>query len=452
MNQRKLFGTDGIRGIANQYPLDPETMVKLGKAIAAVLLKEKKKHKPRIVIGKDTRLSGYLIEYSLAAGLVSMGVDVYLMGTLPTPGVAYLTRSMRMDFGVVISASHNAYEDNGVKIFSADGHKLSDDLENEIERMVLDGFEERVADVSSLGKSFRINDHVGRYTVFLKSCFPADYSLDGFKIGLDCANGAAYQVGSQPFHELGAEVVVRGVSPSGKNINSGFGSLFPEVVRELVLEHNLDIGISLDGDADRVVLVDENGLILDGDQILAICAIDLKERGLLKRDTVVATVMSNYGLEKTLSPHGIKVVRTAVGDRYVIEEMKSGGYNFGGEQSGHIVFGDWATTGDGLMTALMVLAIVCRKNKKLSELVEGFVRVPQTLLNVKVDRKIPFEQIKNYSETISKIEKSLMGQGRLLVRYSGTENKVRILVECEDDVFCEKAAAEIARVFENASF
>ena len=330
--KRKYFGTDGIRGVAGVSPLDPETLVRLGKAVAQVFMQGDKKR--RILIGKDTRLSGYMIESSLAAGITAMGADLMLCGPVPTPGVAYLSKSMRADAGIVISASHNPFEDNGIKIFGSDGFKLPDELEQRIEALlepgILDG---KAVDAGHIGKSTRINDAIGRYTVYLKESFPREYSLEGLKIGLDCANGAAYVVAPQTLSELGAEVVSRGISPSGKNINAAFGSLYPEVVGKLVVEQNLNLGISLDGDADRCVLVDEKGRVLDGDVILAICAIDLKERGLLKQETIVATVMSNLGLDKLLASHGIKVLRTGVGDRAVLEEMVRQGCQLGGEQS-----------------------------------------------------------------------------------------------------------------------
>jgi phosphoglucosamine mutase len=365
-NGRKYFGTDGIRGVAGSSPLDPETLVRLGKAVAKVFMKDQRKH--RILIGKDTRLSGYMIESSLAAGITAMGADLMLCGPVPTPGVAYLTKSMRADAGIMISASHNPFEDNGIKIFGSDGFKLADELELEIEQLLEPGVLDGAIDSTQIGKATRINDAVGRYTVYLKENFPRECSLEGLKIGLDCANGAAYVVGPQTCSELGADVVSRGVSPSGRNINAGFGSLYPEVVGKLVTEQNLNLGIALDGDADRCILVDEKGRVLDGDIALAICAIDMKERGLLKNDLVVATQMSNLGLEKLLNAHGLQVVRTGVGDRAVLEEMIRQGCQIGGEQSGHTIFSDYATTGDGLLTALMVMSVMCRKELPLSDL------------------------------------------------------------------------------------
>jgi len=444
---RKYFGTDGIRGTASVPPLDPFTMVKLGKAVAHYFLRREGRH--RILIGKDTRLSGYMIETSLAAGITSMGADVLLVGPLPTPGVAYLTRSMRADAGIMISASHNPYEDNGIKIFGADGHKLPDQVELELEELI-DGDElsTRTAEPADIGKAARIDDAVGRYTVFLKSCFPRDCTLEGLRLGFDCANGAAYVVAPQTCAELGAEVVSRGVSPNGRNINAGFGSLYPEIVRKLVTEQNLDLGVALDGDADRCILCDDKGNILDGDVVLAICALDLKERGLLRSNQVVATVMSNLGLDRLLNAHGIQVIRANVGDRYVLEEMMRTGTQLGGEQSGHTIFADFSTTGDGVLTALQVLSVMCRRGKKLSELAAQFVRFPQKLINVNVAHKPPLESIGPVWQVIQSKEQELRTSGRILVRYSGTENKVRVMVECEHEDLCRKHATDVAEVIE----
>lgn len=446
-NGRKYFGTDGIRGVAGVSPLDPETLVRLGKAVAKVFMKDQRKH--RILVGKDTRLSGYMIESSLAAGITAMGADLMLCGPVPTPGVAYLTKSMRADAGIMISASHNPFEDNGIKIFGSDGFKLPDELEGEIEQLlepgVLDG---KVVDASQIGKATRINDAIGRYTVFLKESFPREATLEGLKIGLDCANGAAYVVGPQTCAELGAEVVSRGVSPSGRNINSGFGSLYPEVVGKLVTEQNLNLGIALDGDADRCILVDEKGRVLDGDIALAICAIDMKERGVLRKPMVVATQMSNLGLEKLLTSHGIEVIRTGVGDRAVLEEMVRQGVQLGGEQSGHTIFSDYATTGDGMLTALMVMSVMCRKGRPLSELASAFTAFPQRLVNVKVSQRPDLDTIEPLKKAIEQKEKELGTTGRVLVRYSGTENKARVMVECEDEDACKKHAHDLAEIIE----
>lgn len=448
-NERKYFGTDGIRGVAGRAPLDPETMVRLGKAVAKIFTESNPGKRARVLIGKDTRLSGYMIESSLAAGITAMGADLMLCGPVPTPGVAYLTKSMRADAGIVISASHNSFEDNGIKIFGADGFKLPDHLEERVEELlkpgVLDG---KIADAGQIGKAYRIDDAVGRYTVFLKENFPRELSLDGVKIGLDCANGAAYVVAPQTLVELGAEVVSRGVSPSGKNINDGFGSLYPDVVGTLVVEQNLNLGIALDGDADRCILVDEKGRVLDGDTILAIVALDLKARGLLRKPIVVATVMSNLGLDTLLQAHGISVQRTVVGDRAVLEEMLRQGAQIGGEQSGHTIFSDISTTGDGLLTALMVTAVMCRQGKPLSELASAFVSFPQKLVNVKVAQKPPLESIESLMQAITIKEKELGAKGRVLVRYSGTENKARVMVECEDEDACKRHALDLAEIIE----
>lgn len=446
---RKYFGTDGVRGVASVPPLDPETLVRFGKAIAKIFMRDKRKH--RVLIGKDTRLSGYMIETSLAAGITSMGADVWLVGPLPTPGVAYLTKSMRADAGIVISASHNPFEDNGIKIFGADGYKLADALESEIESMLEPGgVDKQSADPGDIGKASRIDDASGRYTVYLKNCFPRELSLEGINIGFDCANGAGYIVGPQTMTELGAEVLSRGTAPNGRNINAGFGSLYPDIVRKLVLENNLDLGISLDGDADRAILVDDKGNVIDGDMILAICALDLKKRGLLKSNRVVATVMSNLGLEKFLSFHGITLTRSQVGDRYVLEEMLKNGAEIGGEQSGHTIFGELSTTGDGILTALQVLAIMQREKRPLSELCAGFIRFPQKIINVPVTHKPDLDTVEAVQSVIRQKEKELKDSGRILVRYSGTENKARVMVECESEDGCKKHATDVAQVIERA--
>ena len=442
---RKYFGTDGIRGVASVPPLDPESLVRLGKAIAKIFLKRKGKH--QILIAKDTRLSGYMIETALAAGITASGADVLLVGPIPTPGAAYLTKSMRADAGIMISASHNPFEDNGIKIFGSDGYKLADDLELEIEAL-LDGDPQKLltADPTDIGKATRINDAVGRYTVYLKEAFPREFSLEGMKVGIDCGNGAGYIVGPQTLRELGAEVTARGISPTGRNINAGFGSLYPEVVSKLVLEQNLQIGISLDGDS--CILVDEKGKVLDGDMILAIVAADLHERGLLRANTVVATVMSNLGLDKFLKERSIRLIRAGVGDRYVLEEMVKCGATLGGEQSGHTIFLNHATTGDGILTALMVMAIMCRTEKTLSELAKDFIRFPQKLINIPVMSKPPLESVPAIWSVIEKKEKELAQSGRILVRYSGTENKARVMVECESEDLCKRHATDVAEIIE----
>lgn len=447
--QRKYFGTDGIRGVAGTPPLDPETLVRLGKAVAQIFMK-RRKH-ARILVGKDTRLSGYMIESSLAAGITAMGADVMLCGPVPTPGVAYLTKSMRADAGIVISASHNPFEDNGIKIFGSDGYKLADELEQQVEELIEPGvLDQSGAEAGQIGKAYRIDDAIGRYTVFLKENFPRELSLEGIKVGLDCAHGAAYVVAPQTLTELGAEVVARGVSPTGKNINAAFGSLYPEVVANLVVEQNLNLGIALDGDADRCILVDEKGRVLDGDMVLAICALDLKARGLLRENTIVATVMSNLGLDKLLNSHGVKVVRAPVGDRAVLEEMLRRGCELGGEQSGHTIFSSIATTGDGLLTALMVMSVMGRQGKTLSELTSDIIVFPQRLVNIKVATKPPLDSIEPLVKAITQKEEELGDSGRILVRYSGTENKARVMVECADEEACKRHAQELADILEKA--
>ena len=445
--ERKYFGTDGIRGVAGVAPLNPEMLVLLGKAIAKLFMRRGGKH--RILVGKDTRVSGYMIENALTSGITAMGGDVLLVGPLPTPGVAYMTRSMRADAGIMVSASHNPFSDNGIKIFGADGYKLPDEVEAEIEAL-LDSPSELLqnADPCHLGKATRIPDAVGRYTVFLKGAFSRELSFEGFRVGLDAAHGAGYTVAPQVLTEMGAEVISRGTSPNGRNINAGFGSLYPEVVRSLVLEQNLSLGISLDGDADRCILVDERGSVVDGDMILALCAADLKDRGLLPSNRVIATVMSNVGLERFLAARGIELVRTGVGDRYVLEEMLRTGSELGGEQSGHTIFGAHSTTGDGIFTALKVLSIMFRRQKPLSELLADYRRFPQKLVNVPVSQRIPLEAIPPFKALLDTKEEELRGRGRVLVRYSGTENKVRIMVEAETEDQCKKHASELASVIE----
>jgi phosphoglucosamine mutase len=388
----------------------------------------------RFIIGKDTRLSGYLFENAMAAGICSMGGDVLLVGPMPTPAMAFLTADMRCDAGVMISASHNPYQDNGIKFFSRDGFKLDDGIEQRIEDLIFSGaLPSQRAEPGEVGQAQRIDDAQGRYVVFLKKTFPIDLTLDGLRVVLDCANGAAYRVGPTVLEELGAEVFKLGVAPNGRNINEGCGSLHPEHTIARVREVRADIGIALDGDADRCVLVCENGEVVDGDALLALCAGDLVQRGMLRGGAVVATVMSNIGLEKALEHMGVGLVRTQVGDRYVVDAMRTGGYNMGGEQSGHVVFLDHNTTGDGLITALQALAIMRRSGRPLSELVAGFQRFPQVLVNVKVAERRPFEEVPAIVEALRKIETELGASGRVLLRYSGTERKARVMVEGEDE-------------------
>jgi phosphoglucosamine mutase len=446
---RKYFGTDGIRGIAGVAPLDAETLVRAGRAVAKVFLEKKEQGLHRVIIGKDTRLSGYMIETALAAGVMAQGVDVLFVGPIPTPGLAYLTHSMRAQAGIMISASHNPYEDNGIKIFAGDGQKLPDELEAQLENLLDNPARLGVqTGAHEIGRARRIEDAVGRYTVYLKGTFPNDLTLEGLKIGFDGAHGAGYVVAPQTYEELGGRVVLRGVSPSGRNINAGFGSLYPEVVAKLVKEQSLDVGVSLDGDADRVIMCDEKGNVLDGDMILALCAVDMKERGVLKRNKIVSTVMSNLGLERYLEKHGVSTVRTQVGDRYVLETMNRLGCQLGGEQSGHTIFSDLASAGDGTLTSLQVFAAMLRKGKPLSEMLEGYVRYPQRLINVPVVNKPPLESIESIAKIIKHKQELLGSAGRVLVRYSGTENKARVMVECEDEGDCKVHANEIAQVIE----
>jgi phosphoglucosamine mutase len=445
---KKLFGTDGVRGVANVYPMTTEMAMQIGRAAAYLFKNDKRRH--RIVIGKDTRLSGYMIENALSAGICSMGVDVLLVGPLPTPGIANITSSMRADAGVVISASHNPFQDNGIKFFSRDGIKLPDEMELRIEEMIFsNNIDSLRPTATEVGKAYRIDDAVGRYVVFLKNTFPKELDLSGMKIVLDCANGAAYKVAPSVFEELGAEVIPLGVKPNGTNINDGCGSLHPEGVSKAVKLHGADLGIALDGDADRVIFVDENGNGIDGDNIMAICAAELIKQGKLRHNTLVATVMSNMGLDIAVKKSGGKVIRTAVGDRYVVEEMLRGGYNLGGEQSGHLIFLDYNTTGDGIQSALQVLAIMRGRGKSLSELAEIMAPLPQVLVNVRVPSKKDIKTIPEIGRLIDSIELTMRDEGRVLVRYSGTEPLLRIMLEGSDHSQITLWANEIADMVSN---
>ncbi len=443
---KRLFGTDGIRGVANVEPMTADTTLRLGRAIAHIFKKEPRRH--RILIGKDTRLSGYIFEYALTAGICSMGVDVLLAGPIPTPAIAFLTSSMRADAGVVISASHNPYQDNGIKLFSSDGFKLPDEQELEIEGFVLDedGKPELRPSADEVGKAYRIDDAVGRYVVFVKNAFPGELSLDGVRIVVDCANGATYRAAPEAFYELGAEVVSIGVSPDGVNINRGCGSLYPEGLAEEVLKQKAHMGIAFDGDGDRCILVDEQGNMVNGDHILAICATAMLKEGTLRNNTVVATIMSNTGLDEAVEQAGGRVVRTQVGDRYVVEEMFRGGYNLGGEQSGHIVFFDHTTTGDGIITAMQVLSTMIKQGKPLSELAAIMKDYPQVLLNVRVREKRPLDRLPLVTGTLEDVRKSLGRRGRVFVRYSGTEPVARVTVEGEDEDVIKGLAQRLADV------
>ena len=443
---RRLFGTDGIRGLANHDPMTPETSLKLGKSLTYILKQNRdRSYKPTIVIGKDTRLSGYIFEQALSSGIASMGADVLLVGPLPTPAIAFITASMRADAGIVISASHNPYEDNGIKIFDRNGYKLPDEKEMEIEDLIWNGDERLLRSApEEIGKAFRIDDAPGRYVVFAKNSFPNNMTLEGIKLVLDCANGAAYKVAPIIFRELGAEVITIGVTPDGKNINTNCGSLNPELLREKVLDSGADLGIALDGDADRVIFCDEKGEIVDGDKIIAICAREMIEKGTLKSGAVVTTLMSNMALERYIKDQGLEFIRTQVGDRYVVEEMRSRGANLGGEQSGHIIFLDHTTTGDGTLAALQILGIMNQKEQTLSELASIIELYPQVLLNVRVKNKKDMKDIPELEKQMEQNEKKLNGKGRINIRYSGTEPISRVMVEGENDVLINEIAKELA--------
>lgn len=443
----KLFGTDGIRGVANEEPMTPETVVKLGRAAAYLFKTKAGRHS--IVIGKDTRLHGYMLECALTSGICSMGVDVLLVGPLPTPGIAFITRSLRADAGIVISASHNPFKDNGIKFFSGEGLKLPDEMEERMEALITGREIERLRPLAAeIGKAYRINDAAGRYIEFAKGTVPKGVSFQGVKVVVDCAHGATYKVAPTILNELGAVVIPVNIQPNGININDGCGSLYPDVVKKAVLEHRADIGISYDGDGDRAILVDETGAVVDGDHILAICALDLKRSGLLRSDTLVATVMSNIGLELCLREAGIRMVRVPVGDRYVLEEMLRHGYNLGGEQSGHIVFLDHNTTGDGVVTALQVLSLMVKRQERLSQLRQCMTVCPQLLVNVQVTEKPDLGSIPAIQAVISDAEAQLNGSGRVLVRYSGTESVARVMVEGTDAEQVKFLARSIAEAIE----
>jgi phosphoglucosamine mutase len=449
MNGRKLFGTDGMRGVANLEPMTGGTVMRLGMAIAT-RLRQPGRH-TRIAIGKDTRLSGYMFESALAAGIVAMGADVWLTGPLPTPGIAFITASMRCDAGVVISASHNPFEDNGIKVFARDGYKLPDQVEAEIEALMdspeLDAQRAAPADV---GYNRKLEDARGRYVVYCKATFPSELTLDGLHLVVDGAHGAAYRVGPAVFEELGATVTAIHTKPDGKNINARAGALHPQTMCEAVRLHDADVGIAFDGDADRLVLCDAHGNVIDGDAVMALCATRMLREGRLAKQTLVTTVMSNIGLERAVREAGGKVVRTQVGDRYVVDEMRRGGYNLGGEQSGHLVFLDHATTGDGIVAALRVLAIMVREGLPLADLAKVMTRTPQVLVNTAVERKVPLEQLPEVQRAIQSIESQLGDDGRVLVRYSGTESKARVMIEGLDEARIKSWADEVAGLLAKA--
>jgi phosphoglucosamine mutase len=445
---KRLFGTDGVRGTANQEPMTIETVLKLGKAASAILANGKTRHK--FIIGKDTRLSGYMFEMSLTAGITSMGGDVILTGPFPTPGIAFLTTEVKADVGIVISASHNPYQDNGIKFFGPDGYKLNDTIEAEMEKLVLS--EDKIVPPEQqerIGKAYRLTDAAGRYIVALKHSFPKHLSLSGLKLVVDCANGATYKIAPTVFQELGADIVVIGASPNGKNINHNCGSLHPEAMVSMVNKLKADAGIAFDGDGDRVILCDEHGNIIDGDYIIAMNAVKMKRDGRLKGNGVVATVMSNIGLELALKKEGIKLVRANVGDRYVLESMLKEGYILGGEQSGHVIFGEYTTTGDGIVTALQVLSLMVVLDKRLSELSRVMDKYPQVIVNVKVSTKTPFSQLPEVEKVIHAVSEKLKDKGRVLVRYSGTEPLARIMIEGEDQKLIQSYASDIAEVIKS---
>ncbi|MEO5775165.1 MAG: phosphoglucosamine mutase [Sphingomicrobium sp.] len=436
--KRKMFGTDGIRGLTNSEPMTAETALRVGQAAGAHFLRGDHRH--RVVIGKDTRLSGYMMESALVAGFTSVGMDVVLLGPMPTPAVAMLTQSMRADLGVMISASHNPFFDNGIKLFGPDGYKLSDDDELAIERFMA-GRPELVAP-EKIGRARRIDDARGRYVHFVKSTFPDVLRLDGLKIVVDCANGAAYHVAPEALWELGAEVVPVGVTPNGININDKCGSTHPELLQETVVASGADIGLALDGDADRLLVVDEKGRLIDGDQLMALIALDMRDRDLLDGGAVVATVMSNLGLERKLKSEGIDLIRTKVGDRYVLEEMRARGCNVGGEQSGHIILTDYGTTGDGLVAGLQVLAALVEGGRLASETLNQFEPVPQLLKNVRFDGGAPLEN-SEVKDCIAAAEAKLNGRGRLVIRASGTEPLIRVMAEGDDAALVEQLVDDI---------
>jgi phosphoglucosamine mutase len=452
----KLFGTDGVRGVANVEPVTAETALKLGRAAAHVFTQLNPRTlpegtRPKIVLGKDTRLSGYMLENALVAGITSLGVDVLVIGPLPTPGVAYITRSLRADAGIVLSASHNAYEDNGIKFFRHDGYKLDDAVEQQIEHLVFSGEIDAIRPTAgNIGRATRIDDALGRYVEFAKASFPRGMSLEKMRIAVDVANGAAYKSTPCILRELGAEQTIHHNAPNGTNINRECGSTHPEEIQRIVKETGAEVGITHDGDADRVLLCDENGEIVDGDEILAIAATDFLRTGRLKQNTLVATVMSNFGLDETLAAAGGKVLRTKVGDRYVIEEMVKRDLNVGGEQSGHMIFRDFSTTGDGIVCALQILRIMRSTGKPLSELKRCLTKYPQAQRNLRVKQKPPLDQLPDVMKLVGETEQQLNGQGRVLLRYSGTEPKIRLLIEGREFSQIDQQANRIADAIQSA--
>jgi len=454
--QKRIFGTDGVRGTANVEPVTAETALKLGRAAAYVFAQLNPRRtpagaRPKIVLGKDTRLSGYMLENALVAGITSLGVDVLVIGPLPTPGVAYITRSLRADAGIVLSASHNPYQDNGIKFFRHDGYKLDDQIEEKIEQLVFNGEIDSVRPTANkIGRATRIDDALGRYVEFAKASFPRGMSLEEMRVAVDVANGAAYKSTPCVLRELGADVALAHNQPNGMNINDGCGSVHPEEIQRIVKLSGADVGITHDGDADRVLLCDENAEIVDGDEVLAIAALDLLPAGRLTQNTVVATVMSNFGLDETVAAHGGKVIRTKVGDRYVIEEMMKKNLNLGGEQSGHVIFRDFTTTGDGIISALQILRIMHQSGQPLSKLKTCLKKYPQAQRNLAVKSKPPLEQLRDVMKLRDEVERDLAGQGRVLLRYSGTEPKLRLLIEGREFDKIDKHADRIAEAIQSA--
>ncbi len=448
-NPKKIFGTDGVRGTANVEPVTAETALKLGRAAAHVFknleTQSRGQGRHKIVIGKDTRLSGYMLENAISSGILSMGVDVLFIGPLPTPGVAYVTRSLRADAGIVITASHNPYADNGIKFFRADGYKLDDKVEASIEDLVFSGQIENIRPTAEeIGKAMRIEDALGRYIEFAKASFPRGMTLEGMRVVVDCAHGAAYKATPCVLRELGAEVIVVGDTPNGKNINKDCGSMHPQHLCQLVREFRADVGIAHDGDADRVMMCDERGEMIDGDDIMAVAALDMLAQGTLAQKTLVSTVMSNAGLDAAIKAAGGKVIRTDVGDKNVIDEMLRGGFNFGGEQSGHLIFRDHGTTGDGLVAALQVLSTMKSKQVTLSKLSKCWTRFPQLVTNVKVREKTPFNKLDGILKLVEQAEAEVQpAGGRVLLRYSGTEPKARLLIEGRDEAVLDKWSKQI---------
>jgi phosphoglucosamine mutase len=444
---RKFFGTDGIRGTTNSEPMTAETALRVGQAAGAHFLRGDHRH--RVVIGKDTRLSGYMMESAMVAGFTSVGMDVVLLGPMPTPAVAMLTRSMRADLGVMISASHNPFADNGIKLFGPDGYKLSDDTERKIEERM--GKAPKLAKSAEIGRARRIDDARGRYVQFAKDTFPEQLRLDGLKVVIDCANGAAYHVAPDALWELGAEVIPLGVHPNGLNINDGCGSTHPQVLQETVVAGGADIGLALDGDADRLIVADEKGRIVDGDQLMALIALGMQRRGELRGEAVVATVMSNLGLERKLQQAGLALHRTQVGDRYVLEEMRARGCNIGGEQSGHIILADHATTGDGLVAGLQVLAALVEAKRPASELLGQFEPLPQLLKNVRFNGGAEPLEADSVRKSIAAAEAQLEGKGRLVIRKSGTEPLIRVMAEGDDPALVERIVDDICEAVKSAA-